>query len=65
MIPDHQSLMLPVLRLAAEGETRVPDVAGRIATDLGLTQADRDEPRRRSDRDRASNGRLRILTGPR
>lgn len=23
-IPDYQSLMLPVLRLAADGETRVP-----------------------------------------
>ncbi len=43
MIPDYQTLMLPVLRLAAEAETRVADVAERIADDLGLTQEERDE----------------------
>jgi restriction system protein len=42
-IPDYQSLMLPVLRIAAEGETKVPDAAERIADELGLTQAERDE----------------------
>lgn len=42
-IPDYQTLMLPVLRLAAEGETRVADVSDRIANDLGLSQAERDE----------------------
>lgn len=42
-IPDYQTLMLPVLRLAAEGETRVSDVSDRIADDLSLTQAERDE----------------------
>ncbi|MBB4143120.1 restriction endonuclease [Rhizobium rhizoryzae] len=42
-IPDYQTLMLPVLRLAAAGETRVADVAERIADDLGLTQEERDE----------------------
>ncbi|MFP5077951.1 restriction endonuclease [Rhizobium sp. YIM 134829] len=42
-IPDYQTLMLPVLRLAAAGETRVADVSERIADDLGLTQAERDE----------------------
>jgi restriction system protein len=42
-IPDYQSLMLPVLRLAAEGEQRVPVAADRIADDLGLTPAERDE----------------------
>jgi restriction system protein len=36
-IPDYQSLMLPVLRLSAEGESRVADVAERIANELGLT----------------------------
>ena len=35
--------MLPVLRRAAEGETRVADVAERIAHDLGLTPEERDE----------------------
>lgn len=43
MIPDYQTLMLPVLRLAAEGEARVADVADRIADDIGLSQAERDE----------------------
>ncbi len=33
-IPDYQSLMLPTLRLAADGETRVADVSERIADDL-------------------------------
>jgi len=43
MIPDYQTLMLPVLRLAAEGETRVADVAEHVADGLGLMQAERDE----------------------
>ncbi|MBY5436192.1 restriction endonuclease [Rhizobium leguminosarum] len=43
MIPDYQTLMLPVLRLAADGETRVADVAERIADSLGLTSEERDE----------------------
>ncbi len=43
MIPDYQSLMLPVLRLAAVGETRVPHVAERLADDMGLTLEERDE----------------------
>lgn len=42
-IPDYQSLMLPVLRLAAAGETRVAEVAERIANELGLSEAERDE----------------------
>lgn len=43
MIPDYQTLMLPVLRLASEGETRVANVAERIADDLGLTPEEREE----------------------
>ena len=43
MVPDYQTLMLPVLRLAAEREMRVADVSERIANDLSLTQAERDE----------------------
>ncbi|WP_333717222.1 restriction endonuclease [Agrobacterium tumefaciens] len=35
--------MLPVLRLAAAGETRVADVAERIADDLRISQAELDE----------------------
>ena len=42
-VPDYQSLMLPTLRLAADGETRVADVSERVADDLGLSQAERDE----------------------
>lgn len=42
-IPDYQSLMLPVLRLAAKGETRVPDVAKAIADQLGLTTSEQEE----------------------
>lgn len=37
-IPDYQTLMLPVLRLASEGETRVPVAAQGIADQLGLTE---------------------------
>lgn len=42
-IPDYQSLMLPVLRLSAEGETRVPDAADKLADQLGLTNEERKE----------------------
>ncbi|MEE4013846.1 restriction endonuclease [Roseibium sp. FZY0029] len=42
-IPDYQSLMLPVLRNAAEREQRVPDLADRIANDLGLSEEEREE----------------------
>jgi restriction system protein len=42
-IPDYQSLMLPLLKHAAQGETRVPDVAERIADELGLTREEREE----------------------
>ena len=42
-IPDYQALMLPVLRLAAAGVTRVPDAAAAIADQLGLTEAEREE----------------------
>lgn len=42
-IPDYQTLMLPVLRQAAQGETRVPDVANKIADEFGLTPEERDQ----------------------
>lgn len=35
--------MLPVLRLAADGETRVPDAAEKLAEQLGLSVAEREE----------------------
>ncbi|WP_017977980.1 restriction endonuclease [Sphingomonas melonis] len=42
-IPDYQALMLPVLRLATTGVTRVPDAAAAIADQLSLTEAEREE----------------------
>ena len=42
-IPDYQSLMLPLLGIAAEGETRVPAAAQVIADRLGLSEDERDE----------------------
>src|SRR5690606_8170751 len=42
-IPDYQTLMLPVLRLAGQGEKRVADVADRIADGLRLTLEEREE----------------------
>lgn len=41
-IPDYQSLMLPVLRLAVEGEQRVAGVVDRIADELGLSLSERE-----------------------
>jgi len=40
-IPDYQSLMLPVLRLAAKGETSALDVEQKIADEFGLTPEER------------------------
>ena len=37
--PDYQTLMLPVLRLAAEGETTILKVVERIGTEFGLSRA--------------------------
>ncbi|HEY9347111.1 MAG TPA: winged helix-turn-helix domain-containing protein, partial [Inquilinus sp.] len=42
-IPDYQTLMLPVLRRAALGETRVPDLEDQIANEFGLTPEERDQ----------------------
>ena len=42
-IPDYQSLMLPVLSVAAAGETRVPIAAQVIADRLGMTEDEREE----------------------
>ena len=42
-IPDYQSLMLPLLKHAARGETRVPDVATELADEFGLTAEERDQ----------------------
>lgn len=40
-VPDYQSLMLPVLRLAATGIRRIPEVAEVIADEFALTPEDR------------------------
>jgi len=40
-IPDYQTLMLPVLQLASEGEQRVADVVDLLADRLGLTEEER------------------------
>jgi restriction system protein len=43
-IPDYQSLMLPVLKLASDGgEHRMSDVVDTLATQLHLTEAEREE----------------------
>ncbi|ODT47767.1 restriction endonuclease [Devosia sp. 63-57] len=42
-IPDYQTLMLPVLVLASEGEQRVGDITDRIASQFGLTEAEREQ----------------------
>lgn len=44
MIPDYQTLMLPVLRLAAkDGARQVGETAEKIGDELGLSQVERDE----------------------
>lgn len=42
-IPDYQSLMLPVLRRAAEGERQVLEVADQIADEFGLSETERNQ----------------------
>ena len=43
-IPDYQSLMLPVLRLASDGgEHRISDIVAKLATQLKLTDGEREE----------------------
>lgn len=41
MIPDFQSLMLPVLQHAAEGEIRISELVPQLADDFGLTPDER------------------------
>ncbi len=56
-IPDYQTLMLPVLRLAAKGEQRVADVADRVADEFGLSAQER-ETLLPSGRQRVLNNRI-------
>ncbi len=44
MVPDHQSLMLPILRIIENGkEYKLPEVANELAHHLNLTEKDREE----------------------
>lgn len=43
MIPDYQSLMKPVLKLAAHGEVRISDAVDRLAAEFDLSDAERAE----------------------
>jgi restriction system protein len=43
MIPDYQTLMLPVLRAATGGEVRISDVIPALADEFGLSEAERAE----------------------
>jgi restriction system protein len=56
-IPDYQTLMLPVLRLASKGEQRVADVAESVANEFGLTAEER-ETLLPSGRQRVLNNRI-------
>lgn len=40
-IPDFQTLMVPVLRIAADGEVRISDVVERLADEYALSEGDR------------------------
>jgi len=40
-VPDYQSLMLPVLRAAGQGEVRIGDLVEKLASVLGLSEAAR------------------------
>ncbi len=42
-IPDYQTLMLPVLKRAAQGETRVPEIEEKIAAEFNLTPDERNQ----------------------
>lgn len=42
-IPDYQTLMLPVLQYAANGETKVGDIEPKLADQFGLTAEERDQ----------------------
>lgn len=42
-IPDYQSLMLPVLEIAARGETSVPVAEAEVAARFGLSDAEREQ----------------------
>jgi restriction system protein len=44
-IPDYQTLMLPVLKIAGDGqEHRISDVVDQLARDFRLTEEERQQP---------------------
>lgn len=43
MIPDYQSMMLPVLKLAADGEIKVQNAVIKLADELGLSDEEREQ----------------------
>ena len=43
-MPDYQTLMLPVLKLSAEGVIRASDAVDRLADEFDLTDEERSEP---------------------
>ena len=42
-VPDFQTLMLPTLRIAAEGETKAANAVARLADEFNLSEKDRTE----------------------
>jgi Mrr N-terminal domain len=54
-IPDYETLMLPLLTIAGDGqEHRVSDVVDQLARDFKLAEKERQQHRHRSNRNRAS-----------
>jgi restriction system protein len=43
LLLDYQTLMLPVLKRAAQGETRVPEIEEKIAAEFNLTPDERNQ----------------------
>ncbi len=43
LIPDYQSLMLPVLVSSSKGEVRIGEIVNQLANQLGLTLEERTE----------------------
>lgn len=42
-IPDYQTLMLPLMKRAANTEIRIPEIRDSIATEFGLTTEEREQ----------------------
>ncbi|HEX3246941.1 MAG TPA: restriction endonuclease [Chloroflexota bacterium] len=56
MVPDYQSLMLPLLKRAADGQPHsLGEAREALASEFGLTQADREEPLPSGNQSKFSN----------